>query len=118
METLLEQIGDKIREIRKTQGMTLEDLANKADLDWSFVARIETGKAAPSLKSLYGIAKALNVSINDLFIQGFPSQDKLIDRELTSLFANIKPVDRLRILRNIKLLLSMPLGNLKISKHK
>jgi len=118
MEKLLKQIGGKIREIRKAQGMTLEDLANKTDLDWSFVARIETGKAAPSLKSLFSIAKSLNITINDLFVQGAPSQDKLIDRELTSLFANIKPADRLRILRNIKLLLSKPLGNLKISKQK
>ena len=64
---LYKSVGQKIRIARKAQGMTLEDLSNEAKLDWSFLARIETGKAVPSIQTLYTVSNILGVSLSHLF---------------------------------------------------
>ncbi len=51
--------------------MSLRELATKADVSASMLSQIETGKVFPSVRSLYSIASALNVSV-DYF---FPEQD-------------------------------------------
>ena len=49
MQDVYVNIGKKIRFIRKSKKMTLEELAFKIDMDWSFISRIETGKTVASL---------------------------------------------------------------------
>lgn len=51
--------------------MSLRDLASKAEVSASMLSQIETGKVFPSVRSLYTIATALEVSV-DYF---FPDQD-------------------------------------------
>jgi transcriptional regulator with XRE-family HTH domain/mannose-6-phosphate isomerase-like protein (cupin superfamily) len=64
-------IGEKLRSVRQERQMSLRDLANKAEVSASMLSQIETGKVFPSVRSLYSIADALNVSV-DYF---FPEQD-------------------------------------------
>jgi len=47
--------------------MSLRELANKAEVSASMLSQIETGKVFPSVRSLYGIADALNVSVDYFF---------------------------------------------------
>ena len=47
--------------------MSLRDLADKAEISASMLSQIETGKVFPSVRSLYGIAAALAVSIDYFF---------------------------------------------------
>ena len=51
--------------------MSLRELAGRAEISASMLSQIETGKVFPSVRSLYGIANALAVSV-DYF---FPEQD-------------------------------------------
>ena len=60
-------IGEKLREIRQERKMSLRDLADKAEISASMLSQIETGKVFPSVRSLYGIATALSVSIDYFF---------------------------------------------------
>ena len=67
---LLRVTGKRIQELREKQGLTQLDLAAKieGDFDTSNVSRIESGRTNPTLYTLYRIAKALEVDINELLI--------------------------------------------------
>jgi transcriptional regulator with XRE-family HTH domain/mannose-6-phosphate isomerase-like protein (cupin superfamily) len=60
-------IGEKLRAVRQERQMSLRELANKAEVSASMLSQIETGKVFPSVRSLYGIANALNVSVDYFF---------------------------------------------------
>lgn len=52
-------VGKRIRALRKSKGMTLEQLADKINLSISFLSDIENGRSNPSLDRLCDLAKAL-----------------------------------------------------------
>jgi transcriptional regulator with XRE-family HTH domain/quercetin dioxygenase-like cupin family protein len=60
-------IGEKLRAIRQERQMSLRDLAHKAQVSASMLSQIETGKVFPSVRSLYTIANALEVSVDSFF---------------------------------------------------
>lgn len=66
-EPLPERIGQRLRELRKSAGLTQAALAEKADLSVDFIGRVERGVCLPSLLRLEMLAKALNVSVKEFF---------------------------------------------------
>jgi len=60
-------MGDKLRAARHEQNLTLQELAQQANLSVSMLSQIETGKAYPSIHSVYNIASALGLSIDYFF---------------------------------------------------
>jgi transcriptional regulator with XRE-family HTH domain len=56
------QYGSKLRRLRFEQNLGLNYFASHAGVDPGYLSRIERGKRAPPLKTLYRIADALNVS--------------------------------------------------------
>lgn len=63
------QIGDKLKAARITKGLTLRELADRADVSASLLSKLENGKTNPSVRSLHNIAEALSLPINDFFPQ-------------------------------------------------
>lgn len=61
-------IGANIRKERKQQMLTMEQLAEKANITDNFLGKIERGEGMPSLPTIDSIACALNVSID--FLKG------------------------------------------------
>lgn len=61
------EIGEKLRAVRQSRQMSLRELANKAEVSASMLSQIETGKVFPSVRSLYTIANALEVSVDYFF---------------------------------------------------
>jgi transcriptional regulator with XRE-family HTH domain len=59
-------VGSNIRACRSNAGLTLEQLAEKADLSWPYLSEIERGRENISLDKLAGLAKALNVTLAKL----------------------------------------------------
>lgn len=57
------KMGEKIRNIRKTQGLSLSELADKIGKTSSYLSQVERGLAEPSITALREISKALNVPI-------------------------------------------------------
>jgi DNA-binding XRE family transcriptional regulator len=55
-----------IRTCRTNAGLTLEKLAELADLSWPYLSEIERGRENISLDKLASLAKALNVSLSKL----------------------------------------------------
>ena len=66
-DKLAKDFGNKIREIRKQQGVSQEGLADLADLDRTYIGGIERGIRNPSLRNIGKIAKALKVKPKELF---------------------------------------------------
>ena len=60
------EIGQRIREIRKEQNKTREELAEKAEISTKFLYEIENGKKGISAESVLKIAKALSISTDYL----------------------------------------------------
>jgi len=58
----------RIKELRARYDLTQEDLARKVGVRRETILFIEKGKYNPSLKLAYSIAKALETTIDDLFI--------------------------------------------------
>jgi DNA-binding XRE family transcriptional regulator len=63
----LVKIGERIRAIRKAQGLSQEQLANDASLDRSYMGGIERGEHNFNVMTLIKIAKTLNIEIAELF---------------------------------------------------
>lgn len=61
-----EIVGNNIRACRTDAGLTLEKLAEKADLSWPYLSEIERGRENISLDKLVQLAKALNVTLSRL----------------------------------------------------
>ncbi|MCP4644082.1 MAG: helix-turn-helix domain-containing protein [bacterium] len=60
-------VGDRLRAIREELGISMRELAAKADVAASFVSRVEAGKASPTIMTLQKLLHALNVEVVDFF---------------------------------------------------
>ena len=67
LKDILSSIGSKIRERRKSQKMTLAQLARVTDLSKGLISQVENGKASPSIASLSKIADALDMRMSEFF---------------------------------------------------
>jgi len=59
-------IGHQVRRIRKKLGLKQIDLAVEADLNRTYVSRIETGKARVTLNLLYKLVRSLGITSEEL----------------------------------------------------
>lgn len=60
-------IGNRIRDLRKQKSFSQEALANKADIDRTYMTSVENGKRNISIINLEKIINALNISLADFF---------------------------------------------------
>lgn len=63
----LDSFGQNVRKQRTEKGLSQEALADKADLDPTYISGIERGVRNPSLLSIVRIAKALGTESGNLF---------------------------------------------------
>lgn len=61
--------GQRVRELRLAAGMTQEDLAERCGLFRTYMSRIETGQANPTLTMIHALADSLDVPVDALFTQ-------------------------------------------------
>lgn len=69
MSTLDESVGTVLRNLRQLRGMTQAELGYRTNLDPVTISRIERGVRAPSLGSLFALAKALNINAEEMIRQ-------------------------------------------------
>jgi transcriptional regulator with XRE-family HTH domain len=62
----LSAFGLNLRKLREAKDLTQEALAEKADLDPTYISGIERGVRNPSLLSIVRVAKALRVAVSEL----------------------------------------------------
>jgi transcriptional regulator with XRE-family HTH domain len=56
----------RLREVRRSRGMTQAELARQAHVTVSYVWRLESGGAAPGIDLVDRLAKALGTTVTDL----------------------------------------------------
>jgi DNA-binding NtrC family response regulator len=66
-ENLHRVIGETVRNLRKDANLTLKQMARRTGLSVSLLSQIERAESSASISSLYKIAVALDVKIQDLF---------------------------------------------------
>jgi len=60
-------ISENIKKMRTKLGLTQDDLAKKADIEYTTLRKVEGGTVnKPSVQTMAKIAKVLGVSIEDL----------------------------------------------------
>ena len=69
------ELGNNIRLLRKSKGLSQEQLAFIADIDRSYVGGIERGERNVSFLTLVKIARCLECDLASL-IQGIPDEEK------------------------------------------
>ena len=65
-KTALSLVGAKMREIRLKKDISIEYLANSSGMDYSQLAKMETGQVNFSISYLFRVAEALGVTPKEL----------------------------------------------------
>jgi transcriptional regulator with XRE-family HTH domain len=60
------RLGERIRSVRTRRGLTVRGLAREVGVSASLISQIETGKAQPSVGTLYALTNALGITVEDL----------------------------------------------------
>ena len=59
-------MGDRLRSARLRRGLSLRALADVLGVSPSLISQVETGRARPSVSTLYAIANELGISLDEL----------------------------------------------------
>jgi len=63
---LYAKIGNRIAKIRKRKKFNQDHLAYLANMDRTYLMRLENGRANPSVRTLHKIARKLKVKVSSL----------------------------------------------------
>jgi len=62
-------LGKAVRDLRETRGMSLEDLAGRADLSTNYVGDAERGERNISVRALWALADRLDIPASTLLLE-------------------------------------------------
>jgi XRE family aerobic/anaerobic benzoate catabolism transcriptional regulator len=65
-QALLLELGRRLRRLRENAGLSVSDLARRAELSRRYVTETEAGRANPSLRKLAALSRALGVPLTAL----------------------------------------------------
>ena len=66
-KSFLKTVGDNVRNVRLSKGLSMEAVANEANIEYRQLSRIERGEVNTTITSLLKIAQVLNVEITIFF---------------------------------------------------
>ncbi len=90
-------IGQRIRQLRNKNGLTLEELASRCELTKGFLSQLERNLTSPSISALEDIVEALGMTMSDFFKEDraeqivFTPEDFFIDEKETHTITWIVP---------------------------
>ena len=65
-QCVLREVAKRLKEIRMSKKLTVQEVAYRCDIERSNLSRIETGKINITLKTLSLICNALDVKLSDV----------------------------------------------------
>ena len=89
----VENIGQRIRQLRESRGMTQSQLQARSRVSRSYLSRIESGQMTPSLGTLEKIAEALGVGLNRFFVPETNGETVLEDPFIQGLRPFLRQLD-------------------------
>jgi transcriptional regulator with XRE-family HTH domain len=106
---LMSTIGENIKKLRRLRGLKQEDLANALGVSQSTITGYETNYRKPEAHNIPKIAKALGVSINELYsdikikeIKAKPVHGNSRETKIQQLFSKLPPQDQRFILKQVQ----------------
>ena len=91
-----ELFGQRLREQRQNQGLTMEQLAEKANLSTNFIGAIERGLKEPSLSTLISILNALDIPADVLLRDYVGTASHVTDDEICKRLEGLIPIQKKR----------------------
>jgi transcriptional regulator with XRE-family HTH domain len=76
-ESVDSRVRRRLRELRTERGLTLQQVAERANLDISTLTRLEAGKRRLALDHLPGLAAALGVTVDELLGPNVPTDPRV-----------------------------------------
>src|SRR5438270_12785487 len=87
-EQLVPAVGANLRRLRSRRGLSLERLARRAGVSRAMLSQIELGRSAPTINSLWKVARALDVTFAALVAQRNDSTPVLLPAAEGTLLTN------------------------------
>ena len=81
-------IGKRIRQCRKKKGLTIENLAEKAEITPTFLGEVERGNKLPSIHTFIKIVNALDVSFDYILSEKVTASKPIVVNALTKKIMN------------------------------
>jgi transcriptional regulator with XRE-family HTH domain len=66
MENLDKEIGEKLRKLREQKNLTMREVAEAIEIDYTYISKIEKGKI-PSLEKLKKLCALYEIQLSSLF---------------------------------------------------
>lgn len=83
MQNELYIVADAIKALRESRGLTQEQLAEKADISVSHLAKIETHARAMGMKTYIRLLEAMDIPIKEHFIHmGTAKKDMMLKEKI------------------------------------
>lgn len=93
MAILSKLLGQRIKELRKRNGLTQASLAELIGMETTNLCKLENGGQIPKEENIEKIAKALKVNIKDLFDFGHMKSLSNLQEELIEIIRNASRKD-------------------------
>jgi transcriptional regulator with XRE-family HTH domain len=90
---MVENIGQRIRQLRESRGMTQSQLQARSRVSRSYLSRIEGGQMTPSLGTLEKLSEALCVGLNRFFVPETKAEGLLEDPFIQGLRPYLRQLD-------------------------
>ena len=70
------ELGEKIKELRNKQGLTQEELADRAELSKGFISQLERDMTSPSIATLEDLLQCLGTTLGEFFMEEQEEEQK------------------------------------------
>lgn len=109
----MQNIGDRIRSIRKERHITQKDITNAIGIGQSTLSDIENGRNSPSYETIVALSNFFKVS-PEWLLTGKENEHKPVDynfskdeRHLLDLYRQLSPVNKTKILERMETMLDV-----------
>jgi transcriptional regulator with XRE-family HTH domain len=90
---MVENIGQRIRQLRESRGMTQSRLQARSLVSRSYLSRIESGQMTPSIGTLEKLSAALGIGLNRFFVPETNGENLLEDSFIQGLRPFLRQLD-------------------------
>lgn len=104
MSDLTEKLGERIRLMRITKGLSREKLSELSGINSNYIGQVERGEKNPTIETLHKLVTGLNMSLEELFRYVEPMEKKDVLTEIVEQLSS-RPIDdqqtALQLLRTV-----------------
>lgn len=102
MDHALKLIGYRIQEVRKAQGLSQNELAERLNISPSHMSNIETGRSNFGIDIFQRITEVLQVSADSLLRSNVPEVTNIYSGEIAHILENCTPEQKEQIKKILK----------------